>query len=196
MVFSNFRFINPGGTTVFEFDCGCREGVQDRDELLRKLYRHNFIGPPTVLMRKSAWQASGSAFSDSVLFHDHLMWLRIAIASEVGFLGVSDAAYRVHQNQVTQHEFAQLGQHRLALLEAIDEFLPPEFPASERRRGQASSHLRSSLEAFERRALRTSAREALQALKVHPSTPFDPAIIGAARRARRQRARMRSVWTA
>ena len=195
-VFSNFRFIDARGRTSSHFDASRREGVQPRNEFLRSLYRRNFIGVPTVLSRRSAFQAVGSTYSDSVLLDDYLMWLRLASRFDVGFLDVDDAAYRIHSGQKTELEFARMGVHRLDLLKAVDAYMPTEFPEVERRRARASAHLRGSLEAVEQGELKDAAREFRNALAEHPGAPFDLVVLKMIAGAVRHRARQRSLWHA
>ena len=70
------------------------------------LLRHNLIGMPTVLVRRSAYEAVGPAFDEHTVYFDYQMWLRLALRFPVGYLAVWDASYRVHDRQVTMTSVA------------------------------------------------------------------------------------------
>ena len=82
------------------------EGVHPPEQLVPLLLRHNLIGMPTVLVRRSAYEAVGPAFDEETLYFDYQMWLRLALRFPVGYLAVWDASYRVHDRQVTMTSMA------------------------------------------------------------------------------------------
>ena len=87
------------------------------------LLRHNLIGMPTVLVRRSAYEAVGPAFDEHTVYFDYQMWLRLALRFPVGYLAVWDASYRVHDRQVTMTVEAAGGLQELTLLDQIDGLL-------------------------------------------------------------------------
>ena len=89
-----------------------------------------------------------------MLFNDYEMWFRIASRFDVGFLDIWDTNYRIHNAQATHPEQARLGEHRLALLGELDQWLPDDFPPLERRRARSGAHLRAAYDAFARREVR------------------------------------------
>jgi GT2 family glycosyltransferase len=177
LVFSHCNFIDPTGALVFRRRVALREGLQHRDAFLRALYKKNIIVMPTVLSRRSAYERVGPAFSKSLLFDDYEMWVRLAVSSDVGFLDVFDAFYRIHPAQVTHSEKTRFGEHRLDLLEAIDRWLPPDFPLRERRRAHSAAHFRASYDAFDRGERRDAALHLRKALQTYPAAPFDPKMV-------------------
>src|SRR5205823_2581253 len=110
----------------------------------------------------------GPALNDSVLFYDYELWLRLASRFDVGYLDVVDASYRIHTGQTTHDIDLTVGEHRLALLEAVEDVLPPDIPPLHRRRARSGAHMRSALEAFEQGDRRRSASHLGQALKLYP----------------------------
>jgi glycosyltransferase involved in cell wall biosynthesis len=180
LVFSHCDFIDPAGALVFRRRVALREGLQQREVFLRALYKKNIIVMPTVLGRRSAYERVGSAFSKSLLFDDYEMWVRIAVSSDVGFLDVFDASYRIHPAQMTHPEKARFGEHRLDLLEAIDRWLPPDFPLRERRRAHSAAHFRATYDAFERGERRDATLHLLKALRKYPVALFDPKMVALA----------------
>ena len=92
----NCNYIGGAGEVVYGYTPNLHEGLQPRRTFLRTLYRQNVIATPTVLTRRSAYDAVGPDFSESLRFDDWEMWLRIAVRFDVGFLDVYDADYRIH----------------------------------------------------------------------------------------------------
>ena len=174
LVFSACDFIGGAGDVLFRFDVRLKEGVQDRQAFLRRLYRGNLICFPTVLGRRSSYAAVGPAFSESLLFYDYEMWLRIAARFEVGFLEGVDARYRVHGSQTTQAVRFHIGDHRLALLQEAEKIVPPDFPRIELKRGTFKALTRASRDAFARHERQEGLGHLAAAIRTHPAAPLDP----------------------
>ena len=197
LVFSHCNFIDPSGALVFRRRVPLREGLQQRNALLSLLYRKNIIVMPTVLSRRSAYERVGPAFSQSLLFDDWEMWMRIAASSDVGFLDVFDASYRIHSEQTTHPEKARLGEHILELLDEIDRWLPEDFPPRERRRAYSAAHFRASYDALGRRERWKAAGHLRRAFWEYPVALFDPKMAARAVAAvRRSLTRQRRLWNA
>lgn len=194
LVFSPCDFIDQQGSIVYRFEVDLREGVQDRQDFLRTLYRRNVICIPTVVVPRWCYDAVGPEFSDSVLFHDYEMWFRIATRFEVGFLDVCDAAYRIHRAQTTHEVGANMGEHRIALLDAVEAILPPDFPSLERRRARSGALLRVAVETLERGDRRGSFIHLRRAMREYPIGPLDPKLASLVIGSMRRRALQRRVW--
>jgi glycosyltransferase involved in cell wall biosynthesis len=194
LVFSSCDFIDDSGTVVHRFEVDLEEGLQDRRQFLRLLYLSNVICMPTVLVPRRCYEAVGPEVNDSVTFYDYEMWLRLASRFDVGYLDVYDASYRIHVAQTTHDIDLTVGEHRLALLDAVEEILPRDVPPLHRRRARSGAHMRSALEAFERGDRRRSAAHLGRALKLYPIGFFDPKMASLALGSIRRRAILRRVW--
>jgi glycosyltransferase involved in cell wall biosynthesis len=194
LVFSHCKFIGPDGTTAFTLNVNLAEGVYGHRAFLRKLYEHNIISIPTVLVRRSAYEKVTPSFNESLLFDDYEMWLRIAAVLDVGFLDVADASYRVHASQTTHKWALHMGEHRLALLDAVEGILPSDFPSRDRRRVRAGGYLRAAYDANIRGERGRALQYVLRALREHPTAPVDPRMISLVNDARRFHSRQVSIW--
>jgi hypothetical protein len=181
-VFSACDFIDDAGAVLFRFDVNLSEGTQERAAFLRRLYRGNLVCVPTALVRRESYEVVGPTFSESLLFWDYEMWLRIAARFAVGFLEGADAFYRVHAAQTTQDNRLRIGDHRLALLAEAEKIVPGDFPKIERRRANSKALVRSSLDAFGEGDRRKAISRLLLAMRAHPAAPVDPEMISAATR--------------
>ncbi len=174
LVFSPCDFIDSTGSLVYRFDVDLKEGIQERFEFLRKMYRRNLICTPTALAPRWCYEAVGAEFDQSVLFYDYEMWLRIASRYEVGFLTAVDAEYRVHRSQTTQEIRRHWGEHRLAVLARAEEVLPPDFPQLERRRVLWETSMRAFSDALGRGDRHAALAHLGGAIREHPTAPVDP----------------------
>jgi hypothetical protein len=196
LVFSHCNFISPSGDVVFRRRVPLRGGLQQREAFLRALYRKNIIVMPTVVGRRSAYDLVGPNFRTSLLFDDWEMWMRIAVNSDVGFLDVFDASYRIHSAQRTHPEGPRLAEHRLELLDEIDQWLPRDFPEGERRRARSSAHVRASCDALARRERSTAAAHLRRSFQEYPLFLLDPRMsVLAVGALRRLLSRQRRLWT-
>jgi glycosyltransferase involved in cell wall biosynthesis len=194
LVFSSCDFIDDNGVLVYRFAPRLDEGIQQRRPFMRALYRRNIICIPTVLVPRWCYEAVGPQFSDSVLFYDYEMWFRIAARFDVGFLDVCDASYRIHRAQTTHQYGGELGEHRLALLDALEPVLPPDFPGLERRRARSGALLRVSLETFESGDRPGALGYLKKAFREYPFGLLDPKMVALAFGSMRRRALQRRAW--
>lgn len=195
LIFSACDVIDQTGKVLYHFDVDLPEGIQDRKKFLRLSYRTNVIIMPTVLVRRSAYEAVGAVFNESLLFYDFEMWLRIASKFDVAFLPGGDASYRVHPSQTTQSVRGSVGQHRLQAFEALDSVLPDDISPTMRRRGRFVSHVRSGVDAFASGRVGESAGHFGRAVRVHPLGPVDPLVAMQVVRRLRRRTQDRMFWT-
>jgi glycosyltransferase involved in cell wall biosynthesis len=193
LVFSGCRVIDAFGAEVFRTKPTLAEGLQPRRAFLRRLYRSNLIVIPTVLVPRSVYRELGS-LNATVLFYDYEMWLRIASSFDVGYLACWDAAYRVHAKQTTYEQSPRLGELRLRLLDEVDERLPRDISAFDRRRARASALLHVAVDALGRGELRQSAAALVSAFRTYPLVGFDPKVVRSAVRSVWSRRRIRRAW--
>ena len=128
------------------------------------------IGMPTVLVRRSAYEAVGPAFDEETVYFDYQMWLRLALRFPVGYLAVWDASYRVHDQQVTMTSMRR-GLQQLTLLDQIDGLLAeaPHVEPDRRqlKRRRARAHLSAALDELQEPNRRSASRHL-----VMPSAPI------------------------
>jgi glycosyltransferase involved in cell wall biosynthesis len=148
-VFSACAVIDADGTPVDVWEEGLGAGVHSPEEFLPAIYEHNVVPVPTVLLRRSAYEAVGGTFGD-LLFNDHELWLRIGSKFDVGYLSSIDASYRIHGNQTTSAHLRRLGEHRIAFQAAVDRSMPGAVSRAVRRRAKAAARLHVATDAFER----------------------------------------------
>jgi glycosyltransferase involved in cell wall biosynthesis len=148
MAFGEHLDIDETGATVGRSrGCELEPGPQDRAGFFRAMQRHNLIGTPTVLVRRTAYELAGGPFDERFeLIWDWEMMLRLALAAPVGYLPVWDADYRTHTHQISAR--ARRGRAYLALFEATGAMAKragPEFELGpEERRGMYARHLLSA----------------------------------------------------
>lgn len=194
LVFSVADFIDEQGSVIHRFRVRLPIGLQDRRRLLRALYAHNFIGFLTALVPRRCYEAVGPEFNEKVIFYDYEMWLRLASHFDVGYLGVVDSYYRIHSGQTTYEIDGTVGEHRLALLEAADEVLPPDFPSLDRRRAWSGAFLRIAVDSLERGDRRRSLAHLKKALQQYPIALLDPRIAALAFVSIWRRTVLRRAW--
>jgi hypothetical protein len=139
------------------------------------LYRENFIGCPTVLVRRTAYEAVGARYED-ILNYDIPMWLRLAARFDIGCLAVWDADYRHHPGQTSAGRL-RLGEEEFPVLEAVAD-LP--IRRSLRRQVLAERHVRCALDSVERGERQNSLRHLGIAIKSDPIALVRPRLVARA----------------
>jgi glycosyltransferase involved in cell wall biosynthesis len=198
LVFSANREMDERSTETARSRQVLAEGVHPPQEVVPLLVRHNLIGMPTVLVRRSAYEAVGPVFDEQTVFFDYEMWLRLALRFPVGYLAVWDAAYRVHDQQVTMTS-KRRGLQELTLLDHIDGLLAkaPHVQPDRRwlRRRRARAHLSAALDELQEPDRRAASSHLAEAVRTYPPAAIDPkmpaALVGLTLGARGQRALQR-----
>ena len=193
LVFSGCRVIDGTGREVFRADNAFTEGIQPRRRFLRTLYRSNVIYIPTVLVPRAVYDDLGPP-REEVLFYDYEMWLRIASRYDVAYLTGCDAAYRVHQNQLTHREERRLGELRLMLLDQLDDQVSAALPALDRRRARAAALLHVAADAFRCHEPMAATTAALRAFAAYPASAVDPRLFVDVLHAWRRRRLVQAAW--
>jgi glycosyltransferase involved in cell wall biosynthesis len=170
-VFSGSVIIDGDGTPTDIWEPDLETGVQRSDDFLPVIYAHNVVPVPSVVMRRSAYDAVGGQFAN-VLFSDHELWLRLAVSFDVGYLRIHDSAYRLHGNQVTFDRWHRLGEHRLEFLDVVDGIVGERVPVELKRQVRAQSHLHVATDAFERGERRAALGELGQWARTSPLRGF------------------------
>jgi glycosyltransferase involved in cell wall biosynthesis len=176
-VFSGNYEIDSKSDRIRGSDIVLAEGVYEPKAFVPMLLRRTVIGFPTVVVRRSAYEAVGPAFDEETISYDFEMWLRLAIRFPVGYLAVRDADYRIHDSQATM-TIGRRGEQRLRSLEQANALLAtaPGIDVDRRwlRRRKAGAHLTAALDDLQE-ADRPAARAHIRAgLKTYPAVAFDP----------------------
>jgi 2-polyprenyl-3-methyl-5-hydroxy-6-metoxy-1,4-benzoquinol methylase len=158
----------PRGRTILPLP----PGVQRSATIVPALYKRNWIGVPTFLARRSAYEAVGGEYKE-LIFTDNEMFLRLAAFFDVGCIAVWDGYYRIHSVQ-TSADRRTWGENTLDLLDAVEDL--PIAP-SLRRMVRAETHLRCALDAAQVVQRRHALGHVYQALRTDPaSTLFRPSL--------------------
>ena len=131
-----------------------------------------------MLVRRSAYEAVGAAFSEETIAFDYEMWLRLALRFPVGYLAVRDADYRVHRQQVTM-TVRRRGEEQVRLFAAPRRRCSTPTPGivADRkplRRRLAGAHLSAALDALQDEDRRPVRRHLAEALRISPAAALDP----------------------
>ena len=176
-VFSGNYEIDSQSRWIEDSKLVLREGVYEPREFVPQLLRHNIIGMPTLLVRRSAYKEVGAAFDEGTTYFDYTMWLRLAFKFPVGYLAVRDAGYRIHDTQITMTAKGR-GEMQVELFRYVDELLAssPELAPDERwlRRRRAGAHLSAALDHLEDGERSPARAHVGQALRTYPPVAVDP----------------------
>ena len=169
-VFSGYRVIDEGGRVTGRSRNELAVGAHPSSWILPVLFRSNPIAVPTVLVRRSAYEAVGSEYLE-ILFNDHEMWLRLAAHADVGVLDGWDADYRVHAAQTSSLGRLELAARHFEVLDAVEDFPIPE---KLRRRARSKTHMRCALDLVELGRRRDALSHLARAVRVDPSCVIRP----------------------
>lgn len=172
-VFSACTIVDGAGRLVGRSKLPLAEGVHSPSDFVPLLYRSNVVGVPSVVVRRSAYEAVGAYYKEGVGFTDHEMWLRLAGRFPVGFLSEWDVRYRVYDSQESSQRRLRLHDKRLELLDAVDGTLP--LSDSLRRRTRAEVLVGCALDAVERGEPRAALGNLGLAIRCDPTSLVRPA---------------------
>ena len=173
LVYSGCVVIDEAGRPLGRSRVGLVPGIHRPESFLPFLYRKLFISVPTILIRRSAFNAVGAEYKD-IIHLDTEMWLRLAASFDVACLAVWDAQYRIHPAQTSASRSA-LATEQLVLLDAVSDL--PIRP-SLRRIVLAEAHVRCALAAAERGCRREAIEHLTSAVRAAPSSLVRPAVAG------------------
>ena len=181
-VFSAMTLVDEEGRYLERGRESLSPGVHQPQELVPKLLRTNLVPTPTVLTRRSAYEAVGAAFEPRLRrIYDYEMWLRLALHAPVGYLDARDASWRVHEDQSSRSLDDRTADFKV-FLELADELVSEQLPRArlsprQRRRTLSSWLLTNALDAVEQRD-RHVARSCLrEALETYPPSALDPRVL-------------------
>lgn len=183
-VFSGAKQVDGSSRVIRLAPFVLEEGVYEPLRFVPVLYNHNVIGPPTILVRRSAYEAVGPRFEPTIAFpfYDYEMWLRLAVRFPIGYLRVRDCAVRIHDIRET-FTLRRYGGSYLEILDYADELIARELPDLElpsrlRRRRRARAHLTRALDDVEDGKRRRAVTHLLRAVRIHPASLFDVRFVG------------------
>ena len=178
-VFSSNREIDDRGTVIRQTPFVLEEGVYPPETLVPLLYRHNVIPPPSIVVRRSAYEAVGPYFEPERCypFFDYEMWLRLATLGPGGYIREADCSYRMHDLRATI-TVRRNGRAYLEILERADELIDDqrpdiEIPTRLRRRRRSQALLVCALDAVEDGRRRQSLDLVGEAIRTYPRSIVD-----------------------
>ena len=177
LVFSGNYEIDSKSNRLRSSELVLAEGVYDPQAFVPILLRRTVIGWPTVIVRRSAYEAVGPVFDEETVSYDFEMWLRLAVRFPVGYLAVRDADYRIHDSQVTMTA-GRRGEQRLRSLEQAEAHLAaaPGIDVDRRwlRRRRAQAHLSAALDDLQEANRPAARRHIRKGLTTYPGVALDP----------------------
>jgi hypothetical protein len=173
IVFSGYAVIDEQGRRIAASKLDLAEGVHKSAEIFPKLYRRMFIATPSVLVRRSAYEATGARYKE-IVFTDHEMWLRLSAHFDVGYIATGDADYRFHTAQTSSDRIGDAKQS-LLVLDAVEDLpIPPRI----RRAGRAEAIVWCALDSVELGERGQAFRYLAQAIRTDPVCLVRPATTG------------------
>lgn len=178
LVFSACAVIDERGRRIGAAQSRLPYGRIETRTFLPKITRRNLIPTPTVLVRRSAYEAVGGFEPSFPVIYDYEMWIRIAARFPVGVLGTCDAGWRLHGAQATYDPAHLRSAEYGALLARIDELIPPELVPRRhvRRRNLADRLLFDAVNALLRAERRHAVRHVGSAVRCYPPCVIDPRV--------------------
>jgi glycosyltransferase involved in cell wall biosynthesis len=179
--FSRVRIIDGSGHAYEESRAPVREGAHDSRSFAPLLLRGNVVPSPSLVVRRSAYEAVGAAFSTRLRrIYDHEMWSRLALRFPVFFLDVADASWRVHEAQSSRslHDRREDFLNFQAILEPLarTEIGTSAPTRDEWDRIVSSWLLTNALDAAEAGEGRLARTDIAHAIRLHPGRVVDPRV--------------------
>ncbi len=133
LVYGNFTCIDAQGNVTLRNADTVHRGSDFKGNELHRLVFRNFICPPTVVVRRQAWEAVGMRYDESLPFsEDWWVWLRICLKFPVYYCNEQFAYFRVHPSSLRSVLLAQ-HQAELCHRRILDMFFAlPEVPVAVR----------------------------------------------------------------
>ena len=191
-VFSGHVEIDANGAELRRPPLVLSEGVHSSEEFVRFLLapRGRPVAPggipaPTVLMRRSAYEAVGPAFDERFSsFFDWEMWLRLGIRFPVGYLAVRDAQFRIHPMQM-HRAVRHFGEEKLLVWPHVEQLIERHLPGArlgeeDRAWRRSGALLTAALDALEEGDRRRCIARLAEAVRVRPRSMLDarfPALV-------------------
>ena len=181
-VFGNTYDLDRNGRRTDRTPAWFREGVLTREQFLTQLYQRNPVGPPSLLVRRTAYEAAGAYYSEEFPTHyDHEMLLRLAVHAPMGYLDVRDAGYRLHQGSATFKKSFGAREH-VACLDYSDRLMETalsgfRIDARVRARERSFWSLRAALDQLEQGHRRLAREHLHEAVRLRRAALLDPRLL-------------------
>jgi glycosyltransferase involved in cell wall biosynthesis len=167
IVFAGSHIVDEQGREIGLSRLPFRPGKVTSAKFVPAVFKRNFIVFPSVLVRRSAYEAVGPAYSETVTWIDQEMWLRLGSRFPVGVIEKWDSYYRLHARQLSGGHKRDLGAKHLEVVDAM-EGIPGVTPAA-RRSARALALLHCSLDDIEAGERRNGSRHLVAALRADPT---------------------------
>jgi glycosyltransferase involved in cell wall biosynthesis len=182
-VFSAVIRIDADGRPIGEAGAFYGEGLIKSEDFVPRLLQGYFVHTPSVLARRSAYEAVGNTFDETLPYiYDSEMWFRLAVHHPVGFLAGCDAEYRIHESQdsFAVRPSAQL----LSFLRHAEKVVAQQpwaskLPQEDQRRTRANWFLAATLDDLERGNRRSAYAHLRQAVALDPRSKRDKRAVAA-----------------
>jgi len=184
-VFSPVILIDENGREIERLRRVLADGVYAPRDVVPRLLRENIVPVPSVVVRRSAYEAVGPAFYEALhRIYDYEMWLRLATSFPVGYLGLWDACWRLHGAQSSSSLRDRPVEYETFLRRA-DQLLAKTHPDlrltnRQRRRRLAGWLLTSALDALAQRDYATSRALLRRSLRADGRSLMDPRVLALA----------------
>lgn len=180
LVFGDYFTIDEQGRTLGVSPRRLRPGVHAPADLVPVFIEHTPIGMPSLLVRRTAYEAVGAEFADALAWTDMEMWFRIAARFPVGFLDVADSEWRTHGDQTTR-KVRLWGEHMARLHESFEATLDAvpglDIDRTLLHRKYGRESLQAALDVLERGDVGRSREYIETALAKDPALRRDPRAI-------------------
>jgi Glycosyl transferase family 2 len=182
LVFGRFTTIDEDGRPLATKEPPLREGVHAGEAFVPIMLRSNVVGMPSLLVRKSAYDAVGP-FADGFPMIDYEMWIRIGARFPIGFLDVDDSQWRFHGRQRSAR-VQRWGEAWLRFYDAVEATVAdvPLLPQDREhlRRQRAASLICACLDSLEAADAAAARRYLEEAVRLRPASVVDPRVVVAA----------------
>lgn len=184
-VFSGYVRIDETGRALAESELVAPTGVLQPESFVPLLFQRNVISPPTLVVRREAYEAVGPRYDERFVMIDYEMMLRLASRFPVGYLAQRDCAMRVHPQAYSNSswrefdpdQWVQFIEHAEQL---VDRFMPPgTLPTRLRRRRRAFFEFAAAMAAAEQHSAGDALRYLIRGTRTDPAAVFDSQIVGA-----------------
>jgi glycosyltransferase involved in cell wall biosynthesis len=180
-VFGADDTIDENGQQVGPWKRLLPEGVYPPEQFVPRLLRRNVVSPPTLLVRRAAYEAVGPAFDERFpTIYDYEMIVRLAVRFPAGYIPVCDAHWRRHGHQSSFVNYMREAEHR-RFLDHVDALLARELPSirfgSLARRRRLSAWLRyMAFNGLEQGDRKSAASQLVRSIRTYPPAGLDPRV--------------------
>ncbi len=177
--FAECMLVDEEGRPLLRAPARFREGVLSREELARRLTRETVVVPPTIVVRRAAYEAVGAAFDGRWHYCDWEMWARLAARFPAYYLHRQDTDYRRHA-QVNTFATTEDPERLLAFVDHLEQLFSASLPGFElggrdRRRNRSRILLGAAADVHQGGGWAASSALHRRAIREHPPAALDRA---------------------